>query len=56
LQALHTYLRTVREFAAYLGVSRGSVTDVIKRQGVFKQACPSTKRATPAQAGGSSRR
>ena len=31
---------TVRELARHLGLSRGAITDVIRRHGVYKQASP----------------
>lgn len=53
LKTLHAYLKTVREIAALLGVSSGTVTDVIKRRGEYKQACPSKRaRASGARIAG----
>jgi len=44
LKVLHAYLRPGRELAAQLGVSHEAISTVIRRRGVYKQACPSTVR------------
>jgi transposase len=44
LKTLHAILKSIRKFAAGLGLSTGTVSDVIRRRGAFKQACPSTNR------------
>lgn len=36
-------ISTIRELARYLGLSRGAVTDVIRRAGAYKQASPENR-------------